>query len=198
MRSRSVSLLAACLSLAILPVACKKTPKVAPNVPGAGAPQAPAMGAAGATAPLFALPPGAPPSPGAPPGVTGPTAPVRDPKMVRDYAMGTAQAKAASPLPPEVLRAMGNTPSGGGDGDGKKFFTQACATCHGLDGTGASMRQMMPTIGDLTSADMHARMTDDQIAEQIRNGRNKMPPLGSVLSPEQVRAVVGYVRTLKR
>ena len=74
----------------------------------------------------------------------------------------------------------------------------ACANCHGPDGTGAMMRQMMPKIGDLTSPEMHGRMKDADITALITTGRDKMPPFGSVFKPEQIQAIVAYVRTLKK
>lgn len=74
----------------------------------------------------------------------------------------------------------------------------ACANCHGPDGTGAMMRQMMPKIGDLSSAELHGRMSDEDIFNLATNGRDKMPAFKDSLKPEQLRKVVQYVRTLKR
>lgn len=82
--------------------------------------------------------------------------------------------------------------------EGKRLFLGICAQCHGPDGSGAMMRQMMPKIGDLTSPELHGRLTDDQIAELIKNGRDKMPPMGQMFKPEQIRSIIAYVRTLKK
>lgn len=81
---------------------------------------------------------------------------------------------------------------------GKTHYLRTCAACHGLDGTGAQMRGMLPTIGDLTSAELHGRLDDAAIAELIKNGRGKMPAMGAALLPEHVTQVIAYVRTLKR
>ena len=86
----------------------------------------------------------------------------------------------------------------GGTDEGKKLYMTGCANCHGPDGTGAMMRAMLPKIGDLTSAEMHARMKDEDIAALIANGREKMPPFGGVFKPEQIQAIVAYVRTMKK
>jgi mono/diheme cytochrome c family protein len=81
---------------------------------------------------------------------------------------------------------------------GKKLYLGGCASCHGPDGTGALMRQMLPNIGDLTSAEMHARLSDEDIAMKIAKGKDKMPPFENVFKPEQIKQIVAYVRTLKK
>lgn len=81
---------------------------------------------------------------------------------------------------------------------GKTFYMQGCVTCHGPDGTGSMMRQMMPKIGDLTSAEMHGRLKDADIEALITNGRDKMPPFGGVFKPDQIKSIIMYVRTMKK
>lgn len=87
-------------------------------------------------------------------------------------------------------------PTGGIDGKG--LYLKGCANCHGLDGTGAAMRRMMPNIGNLTSAEMHQRMSDEAIFTQISEGKGKMPPFKNTFKPEEIKAIVAFVRTLKR
>jgi mono/diheme cytochrome c family protein len=82
--------------------------------------------------------------------------------------------------------------------EGKRLFLVACANCHGPDGTGQMMRQMMPKIGDLTSAELHGRMSDADIIALATNGRDKMPAFKDTFKPEQIQLIVGYVRTLKK
>ncbi len=82
---------------------------------------------------------------------------------------------------------------------GKRLYLTACANCHGPDGSGSMMRQALPTIGDLTSPEMHGRLSDADIANLIQNGRNnKMPAFGTMFDDNQRKAIVAYVRTLKR
>lgn len=88
--------------------------------------------------------------------------------------------------------------AGGDVAAGKKLFLTACANCHGVDGTGAMMRKALPKIGDLTSPEMHQRMSDEDIAKLVREGRNKMPAFGSMFKDDQIKALIAYVRTLKR
>ncbi len=116
--------------------------------------------------------------------------------------LGTAcdePSAAAPPRPPAPPPPAPAAPAPSGDlADGRRFFLMACANCHGPDGTGAMMRQMMPKIGDLTSAELHGRMSDEDILNLATNGRDKMPAFKDSLKPEQLRKVVQYVRTLKR
>lgn len=57
---------------------------------------------------------------------------------------------------------------------------------------------MGKTLGvhDLTSADVQ-KMSDTELADTIPNGKNKMPAFKS-LTPEQVKGLVAYIRTLKK
>ncbi len=81
---------------------------------------------------------------------------------------------------------------------GKDLYIRICVNCHGADGTGDQMRKMWPTIGDLTSSEMHGRLDDAALALHITNGKNQMPGFGTMLKPEEVKSVVAYVRTLKK
>jgi mono/diheme cytochrome c family protein len=67
---------------------------------------------------------------------------------------------------------------------GEQEFEGVCATCHGDQGQGF--------IGPALSA---ATVSSPQSVEQIiREGRNKMPPVGRGWSDEQVQALTGYLR----
>lgn len=112
------------------------------------------------------------------------------------------EAPPAPPAPP-VNAAPPPVAAAANPGDptlaeGRKLFMMACANCHGPDGTGAMMRQMMPKIGDLTSAELHGRLSDADIINLATNGRDKMPAFKDSLKPEQIQQIVAYVRTLKR
>ena len=81
---------------------------------------------------------------------------------------------------------------------GKSHYMRACAPCHGLDGSGAQMRTMLPKIGDLTSDSTHARMSDNEIVNLIKKGRGKMPSLEKSLTGDQINQIVAYIRTLNK
>ena len=79
--------------------------------------------------------------------------------------------------------------------DAGTLFKSKCAACHGADGTGSPMGKKMGAH-DFTSADVQ-KMSDAELADIITNGKNKMPKYAS-LSPEDVKGLVAYIRTLKK
>jgi mono/diheme cytochrome c family protein len=83
--------------------------------------------------------------------------------------------------------------SAAADDVGPQAYKSNCVVCHGADGTGT------PTGKSLKAPDLHAdvvqKMTDQQIEEQIANGKNNMPPFKSTLSKEQIAALAKYVHS---
>jgi cytochrome c6 len=79
--------------------------------------------------------------------------------------------------------------------DAAALFKSKCAGCHGADGTGSAMGKKMGAH-DFTSADVQG-MTDAQLTDIITNGKGKMPKYSS-LTPEQIKGLVAYIRTLKK
>ena len=75
---------------------------------------------------------------------------------------------------------------------GEAAFKSNCAVCHGADGTGTA------TGKALKAPDLHSdpvqKMTDAQIADQISNGKNNMPPFKNTLNKDQIQSLVAYVR----
>jgi mono/diheme cytochrome c family protein len=86
--------------------------------------------------------------------------------------------------------------------DGKTLFDTDCAKCHGADGKGATKMGIKSGAKDLTDAKVQAAMTDDKIAKSIKEGitvgdKTKMKAFPD-LSADDVKALVGYVRSLKK
>jgi mono/diheme cytochrome c family protein len=80
--------------------------------------------------------------------------------------------------------------------DGAQLYTRNCASCHGAAGVpNATMVRTLGAIPDLTAAAM-ASVADSTLINTVTSGKNKMPAYRTRLTPEQVRAVVTYVRTL--
>jgi mono/diheme cytochrome c family protein len=88
---------------------------------------------------------------------------------------------------------------------GKKAFELTCARCHGSDGNGDGRADKFfgTTIPRLTSAHVQGK-TDKELAELITQGDSRMPPVeideGGFrhrLPPQDVEAVIAYLRTLK-
>ena len=81
--------------------------------------------------------------------------------------------------------------------DGAALFKTKCAACHGADGGGQTTMGKANKLRDLGSADVQ-KLADDELATIVSSGRNKMPPYGKSLKPEQVKDLVAFVRTLKK
>jgi mono/diheme cytochrome c family protein len=86
----------------------------------------------------------------------------------------------------------------------QRLYYAFCVTCHGPDGRGswhAALFLIRP--GNLADADRPGARTDAALFDIIKHGgapvgRPGMPAFGSQLSDEDLRALVGYVRSLGR
>jgi mono/diheme cytochrome c family protein len=79
---------------------------------------------------------------------------------------------------------------------GRIVYDRACGTCHGAYGTGEGVIGGLlkrPPANLQTAA---VRYTDPALAAVVRQGAGTMPPMGDMLDPSEVRAVVAYVRLL--
>jgi mono/diheme cytochrome c family protein len=82
---------------------------------------------------------------------------------------------------------------------GDETFGSICAKCHGEQGRGGvPTTPGVPAPRDLGDPAWQASRSDADIARTIREGKLPMPAFNAVLTPDQIRAVVGKVRRLKR
>ncbi len=81
----------------------------------------------------------------------------------------------------------------GGKIDYKKIFKNECRKCHGRDGKGTKRGKKLG-VPDFTDAKWQASVTDKRLINSITNGKKKMPKQKHRLSPEEIRAMVKYVR----
>jgi mono/diheme cytochrome c family protein len=68
-----------------------------------------------------------------------------------------------------------------------------CTPCHGSRGAGDGPQGPMMRAPDLTRTDWQDKVTDDEIAQVIRSGRNKMPKFD--LPPAVLEGIVRRIRT---
>ena len=83
--------------------------------------------------------------------------------------------------------------------NGKTIFDAKCVMCHGADGKGkAAMAKMFKIeISALNLAsEKTAAMKDDELLKAIKSGKGKMPAYAQKLKPEELKAVLEYVRGL--
>jgi cytochrome c6 len=87
--------------------------------------------------------------------------------------------------------------------DAKALWAANCTPCHGASGNGDT--KMGKTLGaaDLTDSKKQASFSNAQAAAAIKdgvkqNGKTAMKAFGGKLSDDDIKALVAYVRTLKK
>ena len=87
--------------------------------------------------------------------------------------------------------------------DAKTNWANNCAQCHGASGKGDTKMGKMLGAMDLTDPKKQSSFTDTQAATAIRdgikqNGKTTMKAFGGKLSDAEIKALVAYVRSLKK
>ena len=87
--------------------------------------------------------------------------------------------------------------------DAKTNWANDCAQCHGPDGKANTKMGKMLNAKDLTDPKVQASFTDAKAAETIKNGvkqngKTTMKAFGGKLTDDEIKALVAYVRTLKK
>ena len=87
--------------------------------------------------------------------------------------------------------------------DAKANWDANCVQCHGAAGKGDTKMGKMLNAADLTDPKKQASFTDAQAAAAIKdgvkqNGKTAMKAFGGTLSDDEIKALVAYVRTLKK
>ena len=85
-----------------------------------------------------------------------------------------------------------STPARADVATGEATYKAKCAMCHGADGKG---KEAMKTR-DLASADVQ-KQSDADLSGIITSGKGKMPAY-KTMTPEQVKDLVGFIRSLKK
>jgi mono/diheme cytochrome c family protein len=80
--------------------------------------------------------------------------------------------------------------------DGAKLYKNQCTGCHGPDGGGNTPMGKTLKAGDLRSPAIQGQ-TDAQLEATVAKGKGKMQPFGKKMSPEEIAAVVQFIRTFK-
>src|SRR5947209_19995643 len=87
--------------------------------------------------------------------------------------------------------------------DAKANWDANCAQCHGKSGNADTKMGKTLNAKDLTSAQVQSSFTDAQAAAAIKNGvkengKTTMKAFGGKLTDDDIKALVAYVRTLKK
>jgi mono/diheme cytochrome c family protein len=78
-----------------------------------------------------------------------------------------------------------------------------CVQCHGKNGSADTKIGKQLNAKDLTDAKVQAGFTDAQAAAAIKDGmkeggKTRMKAFGDKLNADEIKALVAYVRTLKK
>jgi mono/diheme cytochrome c family protein len=81
---------------------------------------------------------------------------------------------------------------------GQQLYDAVCVSCHGPYGRGDGlMAASLPTpTRDLSAPDYQRQVGDADLRRIIAAGRGLMPRVGDIMTPEQIQAILGYVRLL--
>ena len=79
--------------------------------------------------------------------------------------------------------------------DAAATWSQHCASCHGKDGSGATTMGKKLGVKDYTK---EQSFSDADATKAIKSGSGKMKGFGDKLSDGDIKALVAYVRGLKK
>jgi mono/diheme cytochrome c family protein len=87
--------------------------------------------------------------------------------------------------------------------DAKENWEKSCTKCHGPDGKGKTKMGEKLAIKDYTDAKVQEALKDDAMTKAIKEGvkdgdKTKMKGFGDVLSDDEIKALVKYVRDFKK
>jgi cytochrome c6 len=77
------------------------------------------------------------------------------------------------------------------------LYKQKCAACHGADGKGDTPAGKSMKARSFADPDV-AKMSDDELAGAIEKGKGKMPAYSKSMKPEELKAMVAYIRSLAK
>jgi len=121
-----------------------------------------------------------------------------------------APAEQAAPETAPAPEAAAPAPAAEGDvklGDaakGKAIYDTYCVTCHGPTGKGdgPAAASLPKKPADHSDGNFMNRLANEELYKAVKEGgqaigkSNAMPPWGGTLSDDQVKDVLGYVRSL--
>jgi len=76
--------------------------------------------------------------------------------------------------------------------DGATLYKTKCAACHGADASGKPAAKIPSLVGDDVK-----KMSDDDLAKAIME-KPKHAGIVKSLTPDQVKLIVGHIRTLQK
>ena len=82
-------------------------------------------------------------------------------------------------------------------GSGADTYKAKCAMCHGADGLGATSAGKAMKIPSFKAPEV-VKATDADLIAVTKNGKGKMPAYAGKIPDGDIKAVIGFVRTLQK
>jgi mono/diheme cytochrome c family protein len=81
---------------------------------------------------------------------------------------------------------------------GRELYDAFCVSCHGLyaRGDGLMVVSLPAFPRDLSAPEYQRQISDAELSRIIAEGRGMMPGMGDLVNPDQIEALVAYVRLL--
>src|SRR5262249_58008884 len=76
------------------------------------------------------------------------------------------------------------------------LYKSRCQVCHGADGKGDTPAGKKVGARDFHSPEV-AKMSDTELFEVTKKGKEKMPPYDKKLTDDQIKDVIKYIRSLR-
>ena len=80
--------------------------------------------------------------------------------------------------------------------DSATLYKSKCQACHGPDGRGDTAAGKKLGVRDFHSPEV-AKMSDQELVDITKNGKEKMPGYDKKLSDDQIKDLITYIRSLK-
>jgi cytochrome c6 len=95
-----------------------------------------------------------------------------------------------------VPATHGDQPEGeaGADGATVELYNKKCAMCHGKDGVA---KPMAKGSGNFNDPEWQKVNPVEGVVKVMSEGKGKMPGYDGKLTPDEIRAVAEYVKTMK-
>lgn len=88
--------------------------------------------------------------------------------------------------------------------DAATNWKKNCAKCHAPDGSGKTKMGEKLKLKDYTDAQVQASLTDDDLFKATKegvkgeDGKEKMPGYAAKLSDDEIKALVTFIRAMKK
>lgn len=109
----------------------------------------------------------------------------------------TSTLFAAALLTLSLSAARAQAPADDDASKGKALFASSnCSLCHNADSTDMKVGPGLKGLYARGTMQDGTKVTDESVTDRIVNGKSPMPPYKDQLTPEQIKQIVAYLKTL--